>query len=76
MAKTFIKSAILLMCCSILFSCNQSNTITLFNGENLEGWINYGEEKWYVENGELICESGPSAQYGYLGTEEYSMISN
>lgn len=43
---------------------------SLFNGENLEGWINYGTEKWYVENGELICESGPDAQYGYLGTEK------
>lgn len=45
--------------------------IDLFNGENLEGWINHGEEKWYVENGELICESGPKAEYGYLSTEEF-----
>jgi len=42
----------------------------LFNGKNLEGWINYGTEKWYVEDGELICESGPDAAYGYLGTDE------
>ncbi len=46
-------------------------TINLFNGENLDGWINHGEEKWYVENGELICESGPKAGYGYLGTEKF-----
>ena len=53
-------------------SCSyNSNTITLFNGKNLDGWTNHGEEKWYVENGELICESGPSAQYGYLSTNEY-----
>ncbi len=49
----------------------QSAKVALFNGENLDGWINYGEEKWYVEDGLLICESGPKAQYGYLGTEKY-----
>jgi hypothetical protein len=43
----------------------------LFNGINLEGWIAHGEEKWYVENGELICESGPKAEYGYLSTIDY-----
>lgn len=42
----------------------------LFNGNNLNGWIPYGTEKWYVENGELICESGPNAQYGYLKTKK------
>ena len=49
----------------------QNETISLFNGRNLEGWINHGEEKWYVEKGELICESGSAAQYGYLSTEKY-----
>ncbi|WP_375324466.1 DUF1080 domain-containing protein [Flagellimonas sp. GZD32] len=46
-------------------------TINLFNGENLDGWVNHGEEKWYVENGELICESGPKAEYGYLSTKDF-----
>ncbi|GLU44765.1 DUF1080 domain-containing protein [Allomuricauda sp. NBRC 101325] len=46
-------------------------TIDLFNGKNLDGWVNHGEEKWYVENGELICESGPKAEYGYLSTEDF-----
>ncbi|MEL7162568.1 MAG: DUF1080 domain-containing protein [Bacteroidota bacterium] len=44
-------------------------TKTLFNGENLDGWVNHGTEKWYVEDGLLVCESGPDAQYGYLKTE-------
>lgn len=44
---------------------------TLFNGENLEGWTNYGTEKWYVEDGLLVCESGPDAQYGYLATDKH-----
>lgn len=43
----------------------------LFNGNNLEGWINYGTEKWYVEDGLLVSESGPDAAYGYLATEEF-----
>lgn len=43
----------------------------LFNGENLDGWTVYGSEKWYVEDGLLICESGPDAQYGYLGTDKH-----
>ncbi|MFB2119664.1 DUF1080 domain-containing protein [Parapedobacter sp. 2B3] len=41
----------------------------LFNGKDLSGWTVHGTEKWYVENGELVCESGPDKQYGYLSTE-------
>lgn len=43
---------------------------SLFNGEDLTGWTIYGTEKWYVEDGLLICESGPDAEYGYLGTDK------
>lgn len=42
----------------------------LFNGKNLDGWKIYGTEKWYVEDGFLVCESGPDKEYGYLGTEK------
>ena len=58
---------------SLLFSCTKNQkleTISLFNGENLDGWIIYGTEKWYVEDYELVCESGPDKEYGYLGTKE------
>lgn len=44
--------------------------VSLFNKKDLSGWKIYGTEKWYVENGELICESGPDKEYGYLGTEQ------
>src|SRR4028118_16564 len=44
--------------------------VVLFNGKDLSGWKVYGTEKWYVDNGELICESGPDKQYGYLATEQ------
>lgn len=46
-------------------------SIHLFNGKDLDGWVKHGEEKWYVENGELICESGPKAEYGYLSTKDF-----
>ena len=29
----------------------------------------HGTERWYVDAGELVCESGPDAEYGYLATE-------
>lgn len=61
----------------IVSSCNtqktmssQSNVISLFNGKNLDGWTIYGTEKWFVENGEMVCESGPDKAYGYLGTNK------
>ena len=44
----------------------------LFNGKDLTGWTLYGKDKWYVENGELVCESADVPdQYGYLATDEY-----
>jgi Domain of Unknown Function (DUF1080) len=42
----------------------------LFNGKDLTGWTAHGTEKWYVENGEMVCESGPDKQYGYLSTNK------
>src|SRR4051812_1123734 len=42
----------------------------LFNGKDLTGWSVHGTEKWYVENGELVCESGPDKEYGYLSTNK------
>ena len=42
----------------------------LFNGKDLQGWTAHGMEKWYVEDGYLICESGPDKQYGYLSTDK------
>jgi len=44
---------------------------SLFNGKDLTGWKIYGTEKWYVEDGLLICESGPDKKYGYLATDKF-----
>lgn len=64
--KKYILSALLL--CLIHFGNAQK--INLFNGKDLTGWTAHGTEKWYVEKGNLICESGPDKQYGYLSTNE------
>lgn len=44
---------------------------SLFNGKDLSGWKIYGTEKWYVDDGLLVCESGPDKEYGYLATDKY-----
>ena len=44
---------------------------SLFNGKNLDGWNIHGTELWYVDNGILICESGPDKGYGYLSTKKF-----
>jgi len=46
------------------------NKVSLFNGKDLAGWTIHGTEKWYVQKGELVCESGPDKQYGYLSTNK------
>jgi hypothetical protein len=43
--------------------------VSLFNGRDLEGWTVHGTERWFVDDGELVCESGPDAGYGYLAAE-------
>lgn len=50
---------------------DQKKPVKLFNGKDLTGWKINGTEIWYVENGELVCESGPDKQYGYLTTDKY-----
>ena len=45
--------------------------VELFNGNDLHGWEKYGTELWYVQDGLLICESGPDKGYGYLATRAY-----
>ena len=45
-------------------------TAKIFNGKDLSGWTIHGTEKWYVEDGSLVCESGPDKQYGYLSTNK------
>lgn len=62
-------SALLASCHAGRKASQTGDTISLFNGKDLSGWVIYGREKWYVEDGLLVCESGPYKEYGYLGTE-------
>ena len=50
---------------------SNAQNASLFNGKNLDGWQIYGTEKWYVNDGLLICESGDDKAYGYLGTVKH-----
>jgi hypothetical protein len=47
----------------------QGGWVSLFNGTDLTGWKNNGEEKWVVEQGTILCESAAN-KYGYLTTEK------
>ena len=64
-----------LTACLLLLSCfagrkiQQSDGISLFNGKDLSGWHIAGREKWYVEDGDLVCESSRYEEYGYLLTD-------
>src|SRR6185295_9644612 len=59
-----------LLACALLIVGMHASAQNLFNGKDLTGWKIYGTEKWYVDKGELVCESGPDKQYGYLATEK------
>lgn len=62
-----------LLICAFLFlsiPASAQEFEQLFNEEDLSGWTVHGTEKWYVEDGELICESGPDKEYGYLSTDK------
>ena len=57
------------LCVTVILAGNAQKQKSLFNSKDLAGWTIYGTEKWYVENGELVCESGPDKQYGYFATQ-------
>ena len=65
--KKLIFVGLMLLVAQVTFAQKKQK---LFNGKDLSGWVIYGTEKWYVEDGLLISESGPDKGYGYLGTEE------
>jgi hypothetical protein len=67
MINRFVALALCLI--ALAFTAPTKKT-RLFNGKDLSGWKVYGTEKWYVEDGNLVCESGPDKQYGYLATEK------
>ena len=46
-----------------------SGWVRLFDGKDLAGWKNNGEEKWVAEGDTILCESTHD-KYGYLTTEK------
>jgi hypothetical protein len=56
--------------CLMTIASTAQSAKKLFNGKDLNGWTVHGTEKWYVEDGELVCESGPDQGYGYLSTNK------
>ena len=65
-----MKIRLLVICLFYSLVTNAQNKVSLFNGKDLSGWKIHGTEKWFVENGNLVCESGPDKQYGYLSTDK------
>ncbi len=59
-----------IFCSSITLIALSQSKKKIFNGKDLTGWTIHGTEKWYVDKGELICESGPDKKYGYLSTNK------
>ncbi|WP_254562322.1 3-keto-disaccharide hydrolase [Dyadobacter diqingensis] len=79
-----LKFKFLAACCAVILftssaflaiqgdgTITKKKTVKLFNGKDLTGWKINGTEKWYAEKGELICESGPDKEYGYLTTDKF-----
>jgi hypothetical protein len=62
--------AVAFLCLLTVPGTGEAQVVSIFNGRDLEGWRVHGTERWYVEDGELVCESGPDKQYGYLATEK------
>lgn len=54
-------------------STEESTSVSLFNGENLDGWHLYNEGKvasiWSIENGLLTCDPRNDGEYGDLVTD-------
>ncbi|MBX7255886.1 MAG: DUF1080 domain-containing protein [Candidatus Hydrogenedentes bacterium] len=42
----------------------------LFNGKDLDGWVEWGQEKWSVEDGVIWGRSGEKKSEGYLATKD------
>ena len=65
------KLGIVMLLLALGFNTVSTAQKKLFNGKDLTGWEIYGTERWYVEDGLLVCESGPDQEYGYLGTKKH-----
>ncbi len=67
--RAFFAAAVFLGVAVVAKAPPQGAWVSLFNGKDLTGWKNNGEEKWVVERGTILCESAAD-KYGYLTTEK------
>jgi hypothetical protein len=65
----FLASMVFVVLAVVAKAPPQGVWVSLFNGKDLTGWKNNGEEKWVVEQGTILCESTAN-KYGYLTTEK------
>ncbi len=68
--NAIIYGVLVTLACSAFYCYPPAAWKSLFNGKDLTGWKVYGTERFYVEDGVLVCESGPDKDFGYLATEE------
>ena len=54
----------------IIFTNCNNNTLKIFNGSNLNGWLNYGGGKFYVENNCIVAEAITGLPNTFLHTEK------
>jgi hypothetical protein len=69
--KNFMRyTSLLFFLCLLSANLIAQSYTKIFNGKDLTGWTIHGTEKWFVEKGKLVCESGPDKKYGYLSTNK------
>ena len=54
----------------IIFTNCNNNSLKIFNGSNLNGWLNYGGGKFYVENNCIVAEAITGLPNTFLHTEK------
>ena len=69
MNRPIVVAALLVCFVSFPARTTSSAWVSLFNGKDLSGWKNNGDERWSVESGTIFCESTAN-KYGYLTTEK------
>jgi hypothetical protein len=65
-----MKYLLTLILACIVVTTQAQKAVLIFNGKDLDNWTVNGTEKWFVQNGQIVCESGPDKQYGYLSTKK------
>ena len=66
----YMSMPLLLMLATISMSAQKT---ALFNGKDLSGWNIHGTELWYVEDGLLVCESGPEKNMAISLPKSFTM---